>query len=206
MPTTQRIIDAAEALLWNQQLEAQGKPAAQLESHGLPPRGIRRQKNLLRSFPGITAAVLEDRERQAWITKIIQILTDGETPVVQLAAGSDDPRRIITGALGSTRVGTLSMYTRSFQAFVVYLVQAFGVRWPETMSQVLDYLHARAAEPCSPSVPQVFMQALAWFERTASIPPSLQFNKADILRRTVDSVLELVACGSGPSKQAPRSY
>ena len=62
----------------------------------------------------------------------------------------------------------------------------------------------RSNEPCAASVPQVFLQALAWFEKTAGFPTAEKFSSLDIVRRTTDSVIEKVAVNGLPLRQAPR--
>ena len=92
----------------------------------------------------------------------------------------------------------------SFGAFQEYLYLAQGIAWPRTVVDVLDYLHMRSTEPCAVSVPQVFLQSLGWFERTAAIPSGERLSCMEVVRQTVAYVVELVSVGGPPLKQAPR--
>ncbi len=170
----------------------------------LPRKGRRRFARQVLSKPNMSKEEYEDRMRLQWCEKVIQVLKLGATPVSILAEASSNPRSIFMGAIGSTRAGTLETYCTSFTMFADHLEILGGPRWPRTVMEVIDYLHVRGSEPCSPSTPQVFLQALCWMERVANIPREDRFGTQDLVKRTVDYIMELVAAGGPPQKQAPR--
>lgn len=170
----------------------------------LPPKGQRRTRQLLALFPGLSKVDSETRQKQHWLEVIFRILEAGKVPLFSIAASACDPAVIISGAAGATRAGTLSAYTRSFQTFLSFLFQSKGKLWPHAVVDILEYLHVRCSEPCSASVPQVFLQALAWFEKTASIPRTEKFSGMDLVLKTVDYVIETVSQNSSPLRQAAR--
>jgi hypothetical protein len=172
--------------------------------HILPRKGRRRFMQSSLAMPKLSKEEFDRRRREEWCEVAIQILRAGNTPTAILASASTSSKATFMGALGSTRAGTLEAYCTAFNTFADHLEILGGPRWPRSVIEVVDYLHDRASEPCSPSTPQVFLQALNWMERVANIPKEDRFGGQDLVRRTVDYVTELVAAGGPPQKQAPR--
>lgn len=170
----------------------------------LPPKGQRRYKLSQSVRPGLSREDFDEEAKRTGSLKVIRILERGEAPIVQLAATSANVSATLRGAIGATRPGTLTAYVASFGAFQEYLYLAQGIAWPRTVVDVLDYLHMRSTEPCAVSVPQVFLQSLGWFERTAAIPSGERLSCMEVVRQTVAYIVELVSVGGPPLKQAPR--
>ena len=170
----------------------------------MPPKGRRRQAFLQQHYPGSSRADLEARQRAGLIDQVLSILTAAGAPIIEASTESNFPRATVEGSVGATRPGTMVTYIRSFRSFLDYLFICTGLRWPTKFTQVTDFLHMKGNEPCSASIPQVFIQALAWFEKTAGVPGGQHFSKHDVVKRTVDSITEKVAVGNPPLKQAPR--
>ena len=200
----QRIQDATAAMSKARTQESQKQSGWDHTDFRLPPKGRRRQTLLLQQFPGTSKAALEDRQKADIVDQVITILELAEAPIVQAGAESQHPRRTVIGAVGASRTGTMISYVRAFKSFLEFLFISFGKRWPDRFTQVTDYLHCRGDEPCPPSVPQVFMQALAWFEKTGGFAGSQSFSKLDSVKRTVDYIIEKVSTGAPPLRQAPR--
>ena len=200
----QRIQDATAAFSKAKALESQKPSGWDFTEFKLPPKGKRRQTLLLQQFPGTSKAALEDRQKADIVDQVISILELAEAPIVQAGAESQHPRRTIIGAVGASRTGTMVSYVRAFKSFLEFLYVSFGKRWPDRFTQITDYLHCRGDEPCPPSTPQVFIQALAWFEKTGSFASSQSFSKHDSVKRTVDYIIEKVSVGAPPLRQAPR--
>ena len=169
-----------------------------------PPKGRRRQALLQLHSPGLSKSDLEAKQRAGLVDQVCAILVKAKAPVVEVSAESTFPRATIEGSIGSTRAGTMVAYIRSFKSFLEFLAVSYGIDWPSKVHHVTDYLHMRENEPCSASVPQVFLQSLSWFERTAGFSSSDKFSTLDLVRRTVDSVIEKVAINGLPLRQAPR--
>ena len=170
----------------------------------LPSKGQRRWRQLMISYPGQSKAAVEERRRMNCIDKVVRLIERGDVPLMQIAKASQDPHRIITGAIGSTRAGTLETYHRSFAQFLDFLFMQKGTHWPVQVNEVLEYLHLRCSEPCSPTVPQTFLQALCWFEKVAAVSVGDRLGTQEIVRRTCDYVMEQTAGGASTLKQAPR--
>ena len=202
--TLQRITDAHKVS------QAQASGSNQLSKDWpdllvqLPSKGQRRWRQLREMHPGESKAAVEERRRLNCIDKVVGIFERSEVPLIQIAKASPDPRRIIVGAVGSTRASTLDTYYRSFSHFLDFLFMQKGTHWPRTVNEVLEYLHIRCLEPCSPTVPQVFLQALCWFEKVAAVATTERLGTQEIVRRTCDFVIEQTSEGTRTLKQAPR--
>jgi len=170
----------------------------------MPPKGRRRQAFLMQHYPGTSRADLEARQRASLIDQVLAILTKAGAPIIEASTESNFPKATVEGSVGATRPGTMVTYIRAFRTFLEYLFICTGLQWPTKFTHVTDYLHMKGNEPCSASTPQVFLQSLAWFEKTAGIPSGEHFAKHDVVKRTVDAVTEKVAVGNPPLKQAPR--
>ena len=144
------------------------------------------------------------KQRAGLIDQVCAILIKAKAPIIDVSAESSFPRATVEGSIGSTRAGTMVAYIRAFKAFLEFISFGFGLDWPQKVHHVTDYLHMRSNEPCAASVPQVFLQALAWFEKTGGLPTAEKFSSLDIVRRTTDAVIEKVAINGLPLRQAPR--
>ena len=169
-----------------------------------PPKGRRRQTLLQLHSPGISKADLETKLRAGLVDQVCTILVKAKAPIIEISSESSFPRATVEGSIGSTRAGTMVAYIRAFKAFLEFIAFGHGLNWPQKVHHVTDYLHMRSNEPCAASVPQVFLQALSWFEKTAGYPTAEKFSSLDIVRRTTDSVIEKVAINGLPLRQAPR--
>ena len=170
----------------------------------IPRKGLRRFSMQAREHPELSREQFDERRRNKCIEDVYRILEKGDVPLLGIAANSQNVLATITGAIGSTRSGTLQTYTKSMQSLIDFLVISKGIHWPSQVTDVTDYLHVRAAEPCTVSVPQVLLQALAWFEKTAMFAPGDKLSSHELVRKTVDYVIEKVSNGAAPLKQAPR--
>jgi hypothetical protein len=68
----------------------------------------------------------------------------------------------------------------------------------------LEYIHVRTEEPCAPSIPQVFIKALAWFEKAGAFEAERRFGSHTLVQKTVDYSCEMLSSGIAPPKKAPR--
>lgn len=184
--------------------------ARQVVHDGRPPKGTRARLGSRRF--GITTQPqgseerkqLEIAERERWIAKIIFYFREGEVPVVLLACQSVDPDRLLRGAVGKTRGGTLRSYTRIWEKLRKWQLHTQGVAWVTLAVHLVDYLHILREEPCARTVPQLLIQAVSWFERAAGIPRELQLSKHPTVLKTLEFCLVELYSGAGPTWKAPR--
>lgn len=203
-PAAERLYDACLAVGQSTTTRKSGPDASIAEALPYPERGQRRFCLASSEAPGLSREAFDARAKDLACARVIRCLERGSAPIIQVAKASGNSTSTLMGAIGATRAGTLTAYASAFEAFQNYLWAGHGIAWPRTVLDITDYLHMRASEPCAPSIPQVFMQSLAWFERTGGIPAQDRLSRTDLIKSTVDYAIELVACGGAGLKQAPR--
>ena len=174
---------------------------ARREQIVLPPKGSRRRRQQadidINPFD-------ESTERDRLIAVLVELLESSSAPLSSVAGQSSNPAQIIRGSLGDSRVGTLKQYVRSLTAFRDWLLLGTGKGWTERIVHCLEYLHVRIEEPCPPSVPTVFLKALAWFEKVGGWQTQERLSSNGILQKTVDYSMEILGSGLAPVRKSPR--
>lgn len=208
-PGLQRISDAsqfpASYSSSSSQFSATGKTAplgSPLDDWMIPLPGKR--PKFLGSALGITR---EEQERQAqkfWARKILDILSAAQSPLFILASESSNPAQTMLGAVGATRGSTMETYGKCFEVFLQWLKVAHSVSWPDSVLQVLDFLHAAGNRPCSPTYPKKFLASFSWVEKVGNWPGGERFSEEELVRRTVAYWTSCLGAGASPIKQAPR--
>jgi hypothetical protein len=143
-----------------------------------------------------------EQERLADV--IIAYLLEQDLPNPKAAQQTTAPWKIMRGAMGDTRLGTMKVYWRVWRSFTNWLSLKRQLAWPTSHLQVVEYLHEAVNEPCARSHPQSLIQALAWMERAGGVRAADQLSKEPLLLRTVDFVVGKLSQGMDPAKQAPR--
>mgnify|MGYP007048833425 CR=1 FL=1 len=65
------------------------------------------------------------------------------------------------------------------------------LQWPKAVVHFIDYVRARAAEPCGPTVPNQALGALAWTERAAGFDPNARLASRPEAQQAVAQVVVL---------------
>jgi hypothetical protein len=169
----------------------------------VPRKGERRRRQLAVTSQ-LSKQEIELVESQKYVLQVIQLFELSSAPIVSIAAVTANPAQIFRGALGDTRTGTLRQYVRALTAFQSWHFTSTGATWPESVSQILVYIHIRTEEPCAPSIPQVFIKALSWFEKAGAFEPERRFGNNTLVQKTVDYSCEMLSVGIAPPKKAPR--
>ena len=169
----------------------------------IPPKGQRRNR-LMAMSSQLTKSDFENMEKQKYFSQMIKLYEIGEAPIVNIALRTANPTKIFIGSFGDTRASTLRQYTRSLTAFQSWCQMGRSKPWPDHVSIVLEYIHVRTEEPCAPSIPQVFIKALAWFEKAGAFESERRFANNVIVQKTVDYSCEMLSAGIAPPKKAPR--
>lgn len=172
------------------------------EPREMPGPGRRRQRKVAGVV--IEAEVDEMLEHERIADEIIGYLLEQDLPNVKMAQATSTPWKILRGALGDTRMGTMKVYWRVWKSFITWLKMKRQMEWPLTHLMIVEYLHEAVHEPCARSHPQSLIQALAWMERAGGVKPADQLAKEPLLLRTVDFVIGKLSLGADPAKQAPR--
>ena len=150
------------------------------------------------------AAIDEVLEQEKLSDEIIAYLLEQDLPNSKAAQSTSTPWKIMRGALGDSRAGTMKVYWRVWRSFVNWLKYKRQMTWPDNHLQIVEYLHEVASEPCARSHPQSLIQALAWMERAGGVRIPDQLSKEPLLLKTVDYVIGCLSQGADPAKQAPR--
>ena len=169
----------------------------------IPAKGQRRRR-MLAMASQLTKVELDAMESQKYVSQIVKLFEMSAAPIVAIAARTLNPAQIFRGALGDARTGTLRQYCRSLTSFQSWVATGSNLTWPETVSTVLEYIHVRTEEPCAPSIPQVFIKALAWFEKAGAFETDRRFGSHTLVQKTVDYSCEMLSAGIAPPKKAPR--
>lgn len=169
----------------------------------MPPPGSKRSLGGEREQVG-TREQREAEEQQYWAQVVISILRKTPAPIWDLVEDSINQDQVIRGAIGSTRGSTMETYCKALTPLLNWLEISGKGNWPLSLVQVLDFLHAVGAKPCSPSYPKRFEQAFRWFEKIGSWPASDRMSSHEIFSRTVAYWAENLRAGLRPLKQAAR--
>jgi hypothetical protein len=169
----------------------------------VPRKGERRRRQLAVASQ-LSKQELDLLESQKHVLQVIKLFELSSAPIVAIAAVTANPAQIFRGALGDTRTGTLRQYVRALTAFQNWHFTSTGTAWPESVSQILVYIHIRTEEPCAPSIPQVFIKSLSWFEKAGAFEPERRFGNHPLVQKTVDYSCEMLSVGIAPPKKAPR--
>ena len=110
-------------------------------------------------------------------------------PITSHTALADDPEVALTAALGAARASSLRKHMRESDS-----------AWPKHVGVVLNYLHERHCEPCSPSVPQASLRSLSFLERVGG---GTQYIELQAVRNTVNQLTMDLQTGAPPKRQAP---
>ncbi|CAE8608117.1 unnamed protein product [Polarella glacialis] len=146
-------------------------------------------------------AAAEEVERLRWNEQVCQILIRNDFPVLRVAATSLDPDKALSNCTGRARSKTLRKKVRTWLAIEKWLVATFGLMWPASSGQVVDYLVDRAAEPCGKTVPAAAVAALRFFERVGEVEDPIA--DSVLLLSTVSRLEVQLATNAAPAKKAP---
>ena len=112
---------------------------------------------------------MEAEERDRWRPRLVHLFEQMGAPSLEMARACMDAERALEGLSGRARINAVRTYVRAGETLRRWLLLARGLPWPRTCVHFIDYMHARAAEPCGPTVPGQLLRALTWIERAASV-------------------------------------
>ena len=148
----------------------------------IPPRGFKRRS-------GAAYSSTDSRQARdlaalaACQEQLISLNLESDTPSSRAAALTANPRRTLADLIGKLRPSTAAKYLRQWQRFREWSLTVKGVAWPVEVSVLVDYVHVLADEPCSPTQPQVWFQAVAWMYRVGGfVGPESPTNNALLIR------------------------
>ena len=148
------------------------------------------------------------REEEESIAKLCEVLAgiliEARSPSACQAESTDNPRRALMGIMGKTRLSTAKKYLRIWTEYSEWLKAVKKVSWPTEVGHLLEYLYVLKDEPCAPSVPGSWYQALVWIFKKGGYEINATMVGSNLLRQNLDSLLVELSVGQSPVLQAAR--
>ncbi len=111
------------------------------------------------------ASAKDGEQRKHYVDEIVGDLIKLQCPTAAAAAHTSDPRGTLSLVAAGRRASTLRARLRAWRAFGRWLWAAYGERWPSTWHRLVDYLRARAEEPCGRQTLLSIAHAAAFWEK-----------------------------------------
>lgn len=125
-------------------------------------------------------------------TRLVEYLMESETPSVIQSRSSSDPKKVLQDLIGKTSHSTASAYLRRWSLMREWVSRTCNTNWPTEQGPLLDYLHMLREQPCKPTVPQSWYQAILWMYKAGGFkgldnPAEGQLVVRTVERMTVES-------------------
>lgn len=140
-------------------------------------------------------------EKERWTRELVKIIEEAMMPVVDMVHSTTDPQATWSRLFGSRRAKTLRNRARSWRPVREWLLMAKGRPFPNSASDMLDYLNCLAESKVGKSVPESVMASLSVLETVGDPQGRHLSNDASILA-ALRSVKMQLETGSKPRKQA----
>ncbi len=137
--------------------------------------GTRRQRALDGDPHGRARGEAAERER--WLGELVQILRRSGVTILNPEWDGVDHRGLVAMLAGGRRASTLRARARAWRSFQKYLELAAGVCHPRTALDAVDFINARASEPCSRAVLRNLKSLYAFIDEVTGGVPELSNNR-----------------------------
>ena len=167
------------------------------------PAKIRRKE--LRTGAATARHVAEQEERGKWCKEVAKIITGAGLPAAVLLCGGPDDD-LLLGCVGQgRRVRTIKKRVADWRRIRAFMLAAFGAPWPKSQLDFLEYLRARADEPCAKTVPSSSLAALVFMEKSGNVAPDDRISNESSVKAYVEE-MNLMLSGQSRSvrRAAPR--
>jgi len=180
--------------------EAAWKPAVR------PTRFRLRADARLAAASGPTArAEAEAAERDKWKSALVILIQEAGGPVVEATRHAADPALALGAAAGGRRARTLSKRVGAWRRVRAWCLDLYSVPFPRTVLHMIEYLQARADEPCGLSVIEGVAAGFSFMESCCGYPRGGRLVDHPLFESYVKELTAgYAAAGAGPPKQAPR--
>ncbi len=155
--------------------------------------GTRRQRALDGDPQGRARGEAAERER--WLSELVQILRRSGVTILNPEWDGVDHRGLVAMLAGGRRASTLRARARAWRSFQKYLELAAGTCHPRTAQDAVDFINARASEPCSRAVLRNLKSLYAFIDEVTGGVPELSNN-----RFVISSLREAMA--QAPARRA----
>ena len=121
-----------------------------------------------RSSPGAalgTVATKAEKEAEILVkcqSLLVFYIMESNAPSAGMASSSSDQRRCLASLIGKTRHSTASSYLKKWFSMREWLLLTGQKPWPVTPGPLLDFLFVLGDQPCKPTIPQLWHQAILW--------------------------------------------
>ena len=151
----------------------------------LPPAGV---------DPGApdARARTEEAQRQQQLEVLEGLLREAEAPIVQVAAASAHPERVLAAAAGGRRARTLAKWLGTWRNYRAWLVEATGRVFPAQQEDLIDYLVMRADEPCGRSTLHTLRGLFQVMEEMAGVPLAGRLSRMPAVLQVADDLMAAV--------------
>ena len=188
------------------ELQAVEVPEAPIKK-AVPARWpTRRQRRNAGAPNDQTKRAIEEGERQRWLAVLAKIFKELNFPI---ALPTDEGRDGLRWLGKGKRAKTLRGRARSFKRIASWMQSVQdGEKWPASPQRLVDYMEARAAEPCGKTVLPNIVTTINFMEDVGGVAPEDRLDRQGLLSSALQELqLEVhQANGPQPKKRALRLF
>ena len=180
--------------------EAAWRPAVR------PARFRLRTDARLAAAAGPTArAEAELAERERWKSALVELIQEAGGPVVDATRQATDQVLALGAAAGGRRARTLGKRVCAWRRVRAWCLDLYEVPFPRAVHHLLEYLQARADEPCGLSVLQGVAAVFSFMETCCGYPRGRRLVDEPLCEAYLKELYAgLTGAGTVLPKQAPR--
>ena len=213
LPLSKRMRGDSAPVIWQRAWDAEqcspsaGDALLPANTVEVPVRGVR--PRLVGKDDGSEEAfqVRQREDEQKLLTvqeELAELLLESRSPILDQLKQSSDPRRALLGIIGKTRLNTALKYLRHIRAFREWLLMERGYPWAKNVSDLVDYLFVLRDQPCRPTVPQTWFQALCWIYRKGGFEGELYLPGKSLVTENLGKLIADLGKSQAPTLQAAR--
>jgi len=171
-----------------------------------PARFRLRADARLASASGPSArAEAEQLERERWKSELVALILEAGGPVVEATRHSSNQPQALAAAAGGRRARTLCKRVGAWKRVRAWCLDVYSVPFPRRVLHLVEYMQARADEPCGLSVLQGVAAGFAFMETCCGYPRGARLVDEPLFDAFQKEVVAgFSAPGLGQLKQAPR--
>ena len=174
---------------------------------GKPPTGrwpTRRQRKLAVESSTAAKATVEDEEKARWVAEIVRLARLADLPIVKRLENTEHSHLLGKTLCRGLRTGTLRKRARDAKRMVAFFHSAHGAPWPSDVGELMDYLVARASEPCGKSVLPGIQSTVYFFEKGGGVSQQHMLAKDPLIENLIEGLQGDILKGSHATVAAPR--
>ena len=200
---TLAVVLATESRERATQSSAGAELVAPVRAPGAPKASWRNKlQALLATADPQERSAVEETQRLQLVKEVVALIRRAELPVVSRADMSIDPGRALLGCTGKARARTIRKRLREWVKAEAWFLRVVGTCWPRSASDVVDYLHDRAGEPCARTVPSSILGALSFIEKAGGVSFEDRLSADHLVASTMESLTVSLSKGTAPTKKS----